>query len=49
MQTFYIGSSLVGDELAITHQLISDMLTCFAADVRIVTYVAPVHQVVNII
>jgi len=33
MQTFYIGNSLLGDELAITQQLISDILTCFAADV----------------
>jgi len=32
MQTFYIGNSLLGDELAIGHQLISDILTCFAAD-----------------
>jgi len=31
MQTFYIGNSLLSDELAIT--LISDILTCFAADV----------------
>jgi len=28
MQTFYIGNSLVSDELAIA--LISDILTCFA-------------------
>jgi len=35
MQTFYIGNSLLGDELAIAQQLIglSDILTCFAADV----------------
>jgi len=33
MQTFYIGNSLLGDELANAHQLISDILTCFAADV----------------
>jgi len=33
MQTFDIGNSLLGDELAIAQQLISDMLTCFAADV----------------
>jgi len=31
MQTFHIGNSLLGDELAIA--LISDILTCFAADV----------------
>jgi len=33
MQTFYIGNSHLGDELAIAQQLISDILTCFAADV----------------
>jgi len=33
MQTFYIGNSLLGDELAIAQQLISDILTCFEADV----------------
>jgi len=35
MQTFYIGNSLLGDELAIAQQLIglSDILTSFAADV----------------
>jgi len=33
MQTNYIGNSLLGDELAIAQQLISDILTCFAADV----------------
>jgi len=35
MQTFYIGNSLLGDELSITQQLIglSDILICFAADV----------------
>jgi len=33
MQTFYINNSLLGDELAIAQQLISDILTCFAADV----------------
>jgi len=34
MQTIYIGNSLLGDELAIVrYQLISDILTCFAADV----------------
>jgi len=33
MQTFYIGNSLLGDELAIAQQLIFDMLTCFAPDV----------------
>jgi len=32
MQTFYIGNSLQGDELAIAQQLISDILTCCAAD-----------------
>jgi len=32
MQTFYIGNSLLGDELAIAQQLISDILTCFGAD-----------------
>jgi len=30
---FFIGNSLLGDELAIAQQLISDILTCFAADV----------------
>jgi len=33
MQTFYICNSLLGDELAIAQQLISDILTCFGADV----------------
>jgi len=33
MQTLYIGNSLLGDELAIAQQLISDILTFFAADV----------------
>jgi len=32
MQTFYISNSLLGDELAIAQQLISDILTCFVAD-----------------
>jgi len=45
MQTFYIGNSLLGDELAIAQQLISDILTCFAADVldraHLVTQYAP--------
>jgi len=33
MQTFYIVNSLLGDELAIAQQLISDILTCFGAEV----------------
>jgi len=33
MHTFYIGNSLLGDELAIAQQLIPDILICFAADV----------------
>jgi len=33
MQKLNIGYSLLGDELAIAQQLISDILTCFAADV----------------
>jgi len=33
MQTIYIGNSLLGDELAIAQQLISDILTGFVADV----------------
>jgi len=33
MQTFYIGNSFLGDELAIAQQLISDILTCFGANV----------------
>jgi len=33
MQQFYIGNSLRGDELANAQQLISDILTCFGADV----------------
>jgi len=33
MQTFYIGNSLLGDELVIAQELISDILTCFGADV----------------
>jgi len=33
MQTFYNGNSFLGYELAIAQQLISDILTCFAADV----------------
>jgi len=33
MQTFYISNSLLGDELAIAQQLMSDILTCFGADV----------------
>jgi len=32
MQTFY-NSLFFGDELAIAQQLISDILTCFGADV----------------
>jgi len=32
MQTFYIGNSLLGDDLAIAQQLIFNMPTCFAAD-----------------
>jgi len=28
----YIGNSLLGDEIAIAQQLISDILTCFRAD-----------------
>jgi len=28
MQTIYIGNSLLGDDLAIAQQLISDILTC---------------------
>jgi len=32
MHKFYIGNSLLGDELAIAQQLIPDILTCFAAD-----------------
>jgi len=30
---FFIGNSLLVEELAIAQQLISDILTCFAADV----------------
>jgi len=33
MQTFCISNLLLGDELAIEQQLISVILTCFAADV----------------
>jgi len=33
MQNLNIGNSLLGDELAIAQQLISVILTCFAADV----------------
>jgi len=33
MQTFYICNSFLGDELSIAQQLISDILTCFGADV----------------
>jgi len=33
MQNLYISNSLLGDELAIEHQLISVILTYFAADV----------------
>jgi len=33
MQIFYISNSLLGEELAIAQQLISDVLTCFGADV----------------
>jgi len=33
MHKFYIGNSLLSDELAIAQQLILDILTCFAADV----------------
>jgi len=33
LQTFYIGNSLQGDEQAIAQQLLSDILTCFGADV----------------
>jgi len=33
MQKSYIGKSLLADALAIAQQLISDILTCFAADV----------------
>jgi len=40
MQTFYIGSSLLGDELAIAQQLISDILTCFGADVLVMALMA---------
>jgi len=31
LQLIHIGNSLLGDELAIAQQLISDILTCFAA------------------
>jgi len=33
MQTFYIVNSLLGNEIAIAQQLISDILTCFGAEV----------------
>jgi len=33
VQIFFIVNSLLGDELAIAQQLISDILTCFSADV----------------
>jgi len=33
MPNLYVGNSLLGDELAIAHQLISDILTCFAPGV----------------
>jgi len=33
MQTIHIGNSLLGDELGISQQLISNILTCFRADV----------------
>jgi len=33
MQTFYVANSLLCDKLAIARQLISDILTYFAADV----------------
>jgi len=33
MQIFYIGNLLLGDELAIAQQLITDILTCFGTDV----------------
>jgi len=33
IQTYYIGNLLLGDELAIAQQQISDILTCSAADV----------------
>jgi len=33
MQKNYIGNSLLGDELAIAQQLISDILSCFGADI----------------
>jgi len=33
LESFYIGNSLLGDELAMAQQLISDILICFAADV----------------
>jgi len=33
MPKFYIGNSLLRDELAIAQQLICDILTCFADDV----------------
>jgi len=32
MQKLYIGNSLLSDEVAIAQQLISDILTCFGAD-----------------
>jgi len=46
MQTFYIGNSLLGDELAIAQQMISDLLTCFEADVLDrVPLVAEAHHI----
>jgi len=33
MQTFYIGNSILGEELANTQQLLSDIMNCFEADV----------------
>jgi len=33
MQNIYIGNSLLGDDLAIAQQLISDSLTCFGANI----------------
>jgi len=33
MQTFYIGNSVLGDELAIAQLLLSDIMTCLEADV----------------
>jgi len=33
MHNLYMVNSLLGDEVSIAQQLISDILTCFAADV----------------